>query len=123
MMISYKAYSTACTIPSDTLSQRVTLDSVKKLLPRGYYVLTEQGARASARAAIDAKAFETKWQLADKALTDMTLKTGILLSEREQQRQTIKGISKNLKWANAWKWTASIAVAVLGTQLIIQSFK
>jgi hydrogenase maturation factor len=134
-MSSFKAYSTASLIISDTIhisdtiqvSKPVNLDSIKRLVPTGYYILTESGARQSVKAAIDAKAYEKKWQMADEALGKMTATvTWITMQHNEEKTESLKKdeiirqMGKQLKSAVFWKYAAISLAAGLGTQLLLK---
>lgn len=46
MMVKFKTYSTPYSIIDTT---RIELDSVKMLVPKGYYVLNEEGAKKASK--------------------------------------------------------------------------
>jgi hypothetical protein len=132
---SSKAYSTASLIISDTIhlsdtiqvSKPVNLDSIKRLIPTGYYVLTESGARQSVKAAIDAKAYEKKWQMADEALGKMTATVTLITVQHNQEKtenlkkdEIILEMGKKLKIAIFWKYAALSLAAGLATQLLLK---
>jgi hypothetical protein len=124
--MSFKTYSTAySTPPIDTLRQVPSIDSLRNLLPAGFFVLSERGARKSIKARIDADAFFQKWQLADMALGKMTATVSVITMERNIAQDAnarhaivITDLKKKLKKANIIKYTALISVAVLATKLI-----
>lgn len=123
-----KAYSTAFTTPiGDTLTKQITLDSVKKLVPRGYYVLNEQGARLSIKTKIDADYWQAKWKIADEQLASRNGDLLLVTLERNQWRDkstrdtvAIKLLSRRILWANIWKYTAVASTAILAGKLILK---
>lgn len=126
---SFKTYSTPLLITSDTLEvpERINLDSVRKLVPIGFYILTEQGAKKSLKSKIDAETYYQKWQIADNALGQMSIKVATITMQRNQVMDinlrnagVISGLETKLKWAIFWKYAAISAAAALGTQLIIR---
>ena len=117
MVISCKMSSIACTTAlSDTISTP-TLDSVKKLVPIGFFVLNEHGARLSVKAKIDAQAYYLKWQIADEALTKMTIMVNVVSMDRNRAVEANArsdllnaDLRKQLRSAKFWKY-GSMAVA------------
>ena len=109
--------SIACTTAlSDTISTP-TLDSVKKLVPIGFFVLNEHGARLSVKAKIDAQAYYLKWQIADEALTKMTIMVNVVSMDRNRAVEANArsdllnaDLRKQLRSAKFWKY-GSMAVA------------
>ena len=127
-MVSFKAHSTRFSI-SDTLEtpEHVNLDSIRKLVPIGFYILSEKGAKKSLKASIDAVVYHDKWQIADKALAEMANRTSLVTTQRNQaidlnikKDAQIAGLTKKLLWANIWKWTAVGASAYLTTKVIFK---
>lgn len=103
----------------------VNLDSIKKLLPIGFYLLTEKGAKKALIARIDAKVYYDKWTVADNALGDMTNRLSQVTMQRNQaidlgvrKDAIITGLTKKLFWANFWKWTALGGAAALTTKIV-----
>lgn len=123
-----KAGLTAFTISPDTLSrERTTLDSVKKLLPIGYYIYNEQGARLSLKAKVDADAYFAKWNLATDALSaktgelfKVTLEKNIAQDQNKTDAETIKTLKRQLFWANFKTWSALSGAAILTVKLILK---
>ncbi len=127
-MICFKVHSTALLI-SDTLA----LDSVKLLVPRGYYILNEAGAKSALKAKIDAQANFQLWQIADKTLTTQTSKLAAVVRENNEKDSTIKSqagtiiqytdkiktLNRRLFWANAWKWAATGGASFLALKLFV----
>ncbi len=119
--------SIACTTAlSDTISTP-TLDSVKKLVPIGFFVLNEHGARLSVKAKIDAQAYYLKWQIADEALTKMTIMVNVVSMDRNRAVEANArsdllnaDLRKQLRSAKIWKYGSFVAVAVLAAKLILQ---
>lgn len=133
-MVNCSAYSTACTtVRNDTIPEREALDSsaldsVQKLIPIGFYVLSERGARKSIKASIDAVAYFQKWKLTDESLAKMATRMGVVSMQRNmaidlnrRDADTIKTLKRELKGAKFWKYAAIIATGVLGTKLLIKS--
>jgi NAD/NADP transhydrogenase alpha subunit len=122
ILASFKAYSIVYTIPRDTLKTQITLDSVKKLVPRGFYVLTEQGARISIKTRIDADFYQAKWKITDEQLATrngelllMTLDRNRYRDQSARDNETIRLLKRKLFWAHFWKYTAIGAAVVLTT--------
>jgi len=127
-MSSCRAYSTACITISDTLiSAKVNLDSIKKLVPKGVYLLNEEGARLSIKSAIDAKAYQEKWQLADTELGKMSATVSLVTVQRNQavednarKDEKILQLSKKLRSATFWQYAAIAVAAGFGAQLLFK---
>lgn len=105
----------------------ISIDSVRKLVPKGFYILTEMGSRKALKADVDAKAYFEKWQLADQALGRMSLKLSLMTAERNRaialnisKDTTINTLTKKLKWSNALKWVGFVSVAALGTKIVLK---
>lgn len=129
MTARFKTYSTPYIIRNDTLEipKAVNLDSIKKLIPIGFYLLTEKGARKSIKASIDADAYYQKWQITDAALGKTTDKLSLVSSKLNYQLDinlkndlVISGLKKKLLWANIWKWTAIGASVYLTREVLIK---
>jgi hypothetical protein len=113
-------------MPSDTI-QASSLDSIKKLIPAGFFVLSERGARKSLKAAVDAKAYFEKWQLTDEQLGIKAVMLSVVSMERNQaidlnltKDATIAALSRRLRWAKVWQYSALAGCAILGTKLILR---
>ena len=128
-MLSFRTYSTPLSTRTDTLEipEPISLDSVKRIVPIGYYILSEKGAKKSIKASIDAVAYFQKWQIADKAASQMAVTVSTVTMQRNQamdinvrNTETIGQLTTKLKWAIFWKYAAICATAALGTQLIIR---
>lgn len=110
---------TACSIvPPDTLP---TLERVKLLVPRGFYVLTEEGARAALKAKVDADTYFQLLSESDKALLKansqlviLQLQNGQLKEAGQVNAEAIRGLKGKLFWANFFKW-----VSVGGNMLLV----
>ena len=108
-------------ITGDTIST----DSVRKLVPKGFYILTELGAKNALKANVDAKAYHEKWQFADRALGDMSLKLALTTAERNRaialnisKDTSLNTLTTQLKWSNALKWTGIVVSCALGVRLL-----
>ena len=128
MTVNFKTHSTPLSI-SDTLEtpEHVNLDSIRKLVPIGFYILSEKGAKKSLKASIDAVAYFDKWQIADKANSELANRLSQVTTQRNQaidlnisKDAQITSLTKSLIWANVWKWTAVSAAAVLATKVVIK---
>lgn len=125
---SCKAGSTAFTISPDTLNkERTILDSVKKILPIGYYILNEQGARLSLKAKVDAAAYFAKWTFTSDALSEktgevfkVTLERNIAQDQNKVDAETIKRLKRQLFWANFKTWSAISGFAIVTGKLILK---
>ena len=130
MMVNCKAYLIASTTVADTLlTSPVNLDSVKKLVPRGYYILDENGAKLSVKAKIDADFWQAKWRIADDELSKRNGDLLLVTLDRNQYREqglkdseTIRLFKQKLFWAHFWKYTGLAAAGVLGAKLLLPSF-
>lgn len=96
-----------------------TLEAVKLLVPRGFYVLTEEGAKAALKAKVDADTYYQLLSESDKALLKANSQVVILQLENGQLKEvgrvnaeTIRGLTGKLFWANFLKWV-SVGVNVL----------
>ena len=118
-------------MPGDTLPtpdrDRLTLDSVKKLVPLGFFVLNEIGARRSIKASIDAQAYFQKWQVSDDALGKMAASVSVVSMQRNQAMETnvtyaakIELLTTKLKTANTWKIIGLAGMAILTTKIILK---
>jgi hypothetical protein len=123
--VSSKACSTVCTtvVNRDTVS----LDSVKKLVPRGFYILDEAGARLTIKTKIDLDAVAAKWKIADDELTKrngdllvMTLDRNRYRDQNVADAETIRLLKRALFWAHFWKYSAMAGTAILGAKLILK---
>lgn len=127
MIISSKTPSIACTTPSDTIQpQEPSLDSIRKLIPAGFYVLSERGARKSLKASVDAQAYFQKWQLTDEELGKKAVMLSVVSMERNRavelnldNANTIHTLTRRLRWATVWKYAALAGCAALTTKLIL----
>lgn len=126
---NFKAYSTAFTTAPiiDTTVAESLLDSVKKLVPRGFYILNESGARLSIKTRIDLDAFAAKWKIADDELTRrngdllvMTLDRNRYREQATADAETIRLLKRALFWAHFWKYSAMAGTAILGAKLILK---
>jgi len=123
--VSSKACSTACitVVSPDTVS----LDSVKKLVPRGFYILDEAGARLTIKTKIDLDAVAAKWKIADDELTKRNGDLLVMTLDRNRYRdrntadtETIRLLKRALFWAHFWKYSAMAGTAILGAKLILK---
>lgn len=128
MTVNFKTHSTPLSI-SDTLEapDHVNLDSIRKLVPIGFYILSEKGAKKSLKASIDAITYFEKWQIADKANGEFANRLSQVITQRNQaidlnirKDAQITSLTKSLIWANVLKWTAVGAAAILATKVIVK---
>lgn len=121
LVLSFSSRLTACStgrVYADTLP---TLETVKKLVPRGFYVLTEEGAKAALKAKVDADTYFQLLSESDKALLKansqiviLQLQNGQLKEVGRVDAETIRGLKGKLFWANFFKW-----VSVGGNVLLV----
>ena len=124
MIISCRTSLIASITPPDSLAP---LDSVKKLIPKGYYLLTEQGARLAIKASIDAEAYLAQWKVSDEALgksagelTKVTFENSLLKVQAGRDAETIRLLSRKVFWANFWKYTAFGLSGFLGVKSVFK---
>jgi hypothetical protein len=127
LSLNCKAGLIACsTIQPDTIpSERISLDSVKKLVPLGYYILNEQGALSSIKARIDRDSYKAQWVTTADALSlktgenfKLTLERNIAQDQNKQDAETIKLLKRKLFWANFKTYGVLAGTAILTVKLI-----
>lgn len=96
-----------------------TLESVKLLIPKGFILLTEEGARNALKAKVDAETYYLLLSESDKALLKANSQVVILTLQNTELKEigrvnveTIKALKGKLFWSNFWKWSSG-AVNVL----------
>jgi len=116
------------TIQPDTIPlERISLDSVKRLVPLGYYVLNEQGARLSIKARIDADSYKAQWVITADALSlktgenfKLTLERNIAQDQNKQDAETIKLLKRKLFWSNFKTYAVLAGTAVITAKLFFK---
>jgi len=111
LMMNFKSLSTPhFTVRSDSL----TFAEVKKLVPKGYVVLTTDMARTALKYKNDAISF--KYQNVQKD-SIITVKNNIITEKDKQiidHEKQVKIAKRKLFWMNVEKWSLRIAVIYLG---------
>lgn len=107
--------------------ERISLDSVKKLIPLGYYVLNEQGARLSVKARIDADSYKIQWITTADALSlktgenfKLTLERNIAQDQNKVDAETIRLLKRKLFWANFKTYAVLAGTAVITAKLVFK---
>ncbi|MGX7687157.1 hypothetical protein ACWA1C_08345 [Flectobacillus roseus] len=104
-------------------TQRTTTDSLRQLLPKGYYVLTEQGAKDALKAKMEADFFKKQLVNRDSviALKDTIINyQKVEIAERVNvdilQQQALKKSKTNavLKTMEVWAYRAVIVLKIVG---------
>ncbi|MDI9863014.1 hypothetical protein [Flectobacillus longus] len=104
-------------------TQRTTTDSLRQLLPKGYYVLTEQGAKDALKAKMEADFLKKQLIIRDSviALKDTIISyQKVEIAERVnvdilQQQALKKSKTKTvLKTIEVWAYRAVIVLKIVG---------
>ena len=104
-------------------TQRTTTDSLRQLLPKGYYVLTEQGAKDALKAKMEADFLKKQLVIRDSviALKDTIINyQKVEIAERVNvdilQQQALKKSKNNavLKTMEVWAYRAVIVLKIIG---------
>lgn len=97
------------------------------LVPRGYYVLNEEGARLSIKANIDAKTYFVQWKITDVALAALAEKLAILGRDNAKanetiliQEQIIKLTRRKLFWAHFREYSLMAGTLYLSYKIILK---
>jgi len=93
-------------------------------MPIGFYVLTEQGARLSVKAKIDADFWQAKWKISDDQLSKRNGDLLLITLDRNRYRdqstkdaETVRLLKRQVFWANVWKYTAVGICAALSVKV------
>lgn len=104
-------------------TQRTTTDSLRQLLPKGYYVLTEQGAKDALKAKMEADFLKKQLVIRDSviALKDTIINyQKVEIAERVNvdilQQQALKKSKTKavLKTIEVWAYRAVIVLKIVG---------
>ncbi len=104
-------------------TQRTTTDSLRQLLPKGYYVLTEQGAKDALKAKMEADFLKKQVLIRDSviALKDTIINyQKVEIAERVNvdilQQQALKKSKTKavLKTIEVWAYRAVIVLKIVG---------
>ncbi len=104
-------------------TQRTTTDSLRQLLPKGYYVLTEQGAKDALKAKMEADFLKKQLVIRDSviALKDTIISyQKVEIAERVNvdilQQQALKKSKTKavLKTIEVWAYRAVIVLKIVG---------
>lgn len=104
-------------------TQRSTTDSLRQLLPKGYYVLTEQGAKDALKAKMEADFLKKQLVIRDSviALKDTIISyQKVEIAERVNvdilQQQALKRSKTKavLKTIEVWAYRAAIILKIVG---------
>ena len=104
-------------------TQRTTTDSLRQLLPKGYYVLTEQGAKDALKAKMEADFLKKQVLIRDSviALKDTIISyQKVEIAERVNvdilQQQALKKSKTKavLKTIEVWAYRAVIVLKIVG---------
>lgn len=104
-------------------TQRTTTDSLRQLLPKGYYVLTEQGAKDALKAKMEADFLKKQLVIRDSviALKDTIISyQKVEIAERVnvdilQQKALKRSKTKTvLKTIEVWAYRAVIVLKIVG---------
>lgn len=107
--------------------ERISLDSIKKLVPLGYYILNEQGARLSVKARIDADSYKAQWMTTADALSlktgenfKVTLERNIAQDQNKQDAETITLLKRKLFWSNFKTYAVLAGTAIITAKLLFK---
>lgn len=104
-------------------TQRTTTDSLRQLLPKGYYVLTEQGAKDALKAKMEAEFLKKQLVIQDSviALKDTIISyQKVEIAERVNvdilQQQALKKSKTKavLKTVEVWAYRVAIVLKIVG---------
>jgi ribulose bisphosphate carboxylase small subunit len=115
------------TFPSHALLQdSLSVNQVKKIIPKGYIILTESGAREALKAKVDASSYLLQLQKSKEIIAqqdtiihikDLAISEYKAASKDEQKAAKI--LKRKLFFATLEKWSLRILVVYLGSKQIL----
>lgn len=118
--IVYKTSLIGCSEKGDS-----TIIQLRKLLPKGFYIITELGAKDALKAKIDADVFKEKFQIADKqidALSDSLISVSnsrsTFVNENSILKKDLKSSKRRLFFSNLLNYGEAATIIYLIIKLL-----
>jgi len=119
ILYTWLLISLITTVCNGQLIQRSTSDSLRKLIPKGYVILTEDGAREALKAKVDATIYKLQLGIKDSVLVEKDI---IILAKNEELRQhefisierekALKKANRQLVFKTIEVWTLRAALVL-----------